>query len=33
MAINRKDIPLGNTPDPVIDPTIKRTTTVNTLLL
>jgi hypothetical protein len=29
MAINRKDIPLGNTPDPVIDPTAKRTVTVN----
>jgi hypothetical protein len=29
MAINRKDTPLANTPDPTIDPTAKRTVTVN----
>jgi hypothetical protein len=29
MAINRKDTPLANTPDPTIDPTVKRTVTVN----
>jgi hypothetical protein len=29
MAINRKDIPLASTSDPVIDPSVKRTVTVN----
>jgi hypothetical protein len=29
MAINRKDTPLANTPDPTIDPTVKKTVTVN----
>jgi hypothetical protein len=29
MAINRKDIPLASTDEPKIDPTVKRTVTVN----